>query len=211
MTYSNVIKAATGTALITLLQACGGGGGGSDSNEDNGQQAQPHVPRSTITFFASSLSVDHDCDPNQDNPGDFRIITKVTQDGELIAENSGAATLHADESKNMVSSTTIVADLEKVENKVVVITVDTSERDGGSRDGDSTLVINYEFQWNPYSLCWEDEYGYCLTTNDAINWRAWGSRHKLGREDEFNLFNPDDEGCEFTVSWNMALNDDGTY
>ena len=77
-----------------ILAACGGGGG-SDSNEDNGQQAQPHVPSSTITFFASSLSVDHDCDPNQDNPGDFRIITKVTQDGELIAENSGAATLHA--------------------------------------------------------------------------------------------------------------------
>ena len=38
MTYPNVIKAATGNALITLLQACGGGGG-SDSNEDNGQQA----------------------------------------------------------------------------------------------------------------------------------------------------------------------------
>ena len=207
-------KIAGSFLLAGLLQACGGGGAdnGANAGSGNDANAQERIPTTELTFFVSSMSVDHDCDPNQDNPGDFVVITKLKQNGESIKDNSSDGfTLHADGYANLVNRTLIQSTIKKQAGVVYEVLLDASERDSGSRDEDSTRVYGFQFEWDENSLCWVNQYGYCLTSEDAINWRAGGSIHHLGREDEFKLFNPDDEGCEYTVSWNMALQDDGTY
>lgn len=212
-------KLITGLFTIALLQACGGGSGGGSgageggSDNESGTTEEISVPKSKLTFFATGLDVLHDCDPDEDNPGDFVVITRVEQDDKEIAKRTtGEIYLHKEQYLNVIDRTSIVIDVEKVEGKPVEVWIDASERDGGlKRDPDSTARFKFTVQWDQNNWCWVNSSGNCLATNDAINWRAAGNYHLLGREDEFKLFNSDDEGCEYKIGWALGLNDDGTY
>ena len=196
-----------------VLSACGGGTG-SDEEEVAGDANQNiDLPQSQITLFVSSIEVAHDCDPNQENPGDFKVITEFSYGAEdnVIADNSASFTLHSGESRNLVDETLAQGTIAREEHKILSFSIDTSERDSGNRDKDSTRIISYDLEWDQNNWCWRFNDSYCLETNDAINWRTHGSIHHLGREDEFKLFNPDDEGCGYSLDWHLAIEDDGSY
>lgn len=200
------------TLLAGFISACGGGGSSDDSTNNADALTEQNLPQSQITLFASSLTAVHDCDPDKDNPGDFVVNTEVKYGGEVLKSNSsGGFSLHADEYENIVDETLIQTTLGRQEAKVMYITIDASERDSGSRDADSTLKLNYSIEWDQNSWCWRHTNGGCLATNDGLNWSESGNHRRLGREDKFIPFNSDDEGCEYELSWSLAIRDDGTY
>jgi hypothetical protein len=151
----------------------------------------------------------HDCDPNKDNPGDFRIWLEILQDSDPA---SGSSTMEVvkrtsnydftidtesdDTRRNLSSQVSISGSYERDPARPLSIRAFMQERDSGNIDTEAVDAIF--FQWSNERDCWTGGSGFgCYSAASGGGQRASSSREVFPREDVFRLFNSDDEGCRF--------------
>lgn len=194
--------------LVPLLFACAGDSTGPDHDDDDDVNV-PAVVSDKLTAEIYLISVDHDCDPATDNPGDFSAWVEIWQ-----GPPSDARRLAATPKRNMSlhSGTASYRNDLRVEaliarvpaREVNVYTFVQELDDNGLEDANGNQ--NKTLSWSLDRDCWVRE-GSCIEWTNANKTEAkdsWMTQVRK-RADVFNLFNPDDEGCAFDVVVNAKI------
>jgi hypothetical protein len=195
----------TTAGLVPLLLACEADSTGPDGAE---------LPIDLVTVRIESILVPGDCDPALDNPGDFQGWVEIWQDVNRAADVT--------EYKQVVASpkrveaidrrTALVLDDEmQVQTSVVrdqfrpvSVRAIVNELDDGVID--VGISQEHTLSWSPTADCWING-GECLPPASGAFVGLW-SREEFFRIDVFDLFNPDDESCRFTVNFTATIDMD---
>ena len=188
--------------LFALIAVCLILPGCSESPTDPGDSA---VDKDRIEARVTSASSEHDCDPNQTNPGDFSAYVKLYADvdGKWVlcaTSKKGSFTIDSEsdtKTKSFSGSSEIKVSITapRVSGNRVRVEAYMEEHDSGSVD--SRLVGTTDLVFDDDLRCWRTTNGSRCQTGSYATSRTF-------REDEFHLFNPDDEGCQMTVRWGIA-------
>lgn len=187
----------TTAALVPILVACSAdttGPGGAD------------LPVDQVTVRIESILVPGDCDPALDNPGDFQGWVEVWQDVNAATDATDYRQVAASPKRSeaiqrqhalllddeMQVTTSLARDPGRpVSVRAYVNELDNSVVDEGISQ-QNTLI------WSATHDCWMNQ-GDCMPTAGAAFVEGWRSEQNF-RPDIFDLFNPDDESCHFTVN-----------
>lgn len=213
---STTHTAGCAVCLIPFLFACAG-----DSTAFAADV--PEVVSDSIRVEMWIVNVRHDCDPAVDNPGDFQTWHEIWQDADpgpssdsrrLAATPKSVTTIHSGEtSRNVVRVDALVA---RVPGRDVSVHASVRELDNGVPDANSDQVT--KLSWSIELECWTSERplngasgpgGSCLRLSaNGDSYLGFWTNEVRKREDIFNLFNPDDEGCSFDVGYRAYINRD---
>jgi len=187
----NPIRILIALGVLAALSGCG----------EDAATAPETMRKDRVTAEIRSMSTHHDCDPAEDNPGDFVLYTEIYEyvpsegpvlrarspkyEQQLNTRNGSAAA--ANFPNGEVRATW---DAPRVDGAIVRVIIHVEERDPGL---DVEYVEIQEFGFSAEKECWIMSDGNCNPT------LFHGG--KTFREDEFKLFNPDDEGCEIAAEW----------
>jgi hypothetical protein len=165
------------------------------------------LPSDLLTVRIESILVPGDCDPALDNPGDFQGWVEVWQDvnpatgvtdyRQLAASPKRVEAIHRQYALLLDDEMQVQSSLVRDQGRPVSVRAYVNELDNGAVDvgisQDNTL------SWSTSSDCWLHE-GRCMPTASGAFVHGW-SREQNFRPDIFDLFNPDDESCHFTVNY----------
>lgn len=195
-------------ALLPLTAACDTGDAMGPGDPSGG--GEPPAPvTAVISARITEAYAIHDCDPNKDNPGDFRIWLEILQDSDPSAGSSTMEVVKRtsnynftidtesdNTTRNLSSQVAISGVYERDPARPLSIRAFMQERDSGTIDAEAVDAIF--FQWSDQRGCWTSGGSAgCHSANSSGGQRASTTREVFPREDEFKLFNSDDEGCRF--------------
>ena len=186
------------TLSLPVLFACG-------APPDDGDTTTAPTDRVIVTVDAVSST--NDCDPAKGNPGDFTVFiegfTKLDYNefgafDRVAVSEPESFTLNAEKGDRKTHNLrhVLAFDVPRRDNFSFAATAHAAERDGGRED--SRLSHSTSYYFDADLECW--------FATDAR--RCGGqalSRSRTFREDEFKLFNSDDEGCQITIRWSVAI------
>jgi hypothetical protein len=189
--------------LLILISACGADGTGPDD--------EPEFVMDRIAFNIGYIEVIHDCDPAWDNPGDFQgyagiwLAQDATQ-GAYELVSSSKYTMMFLNSGESASGSHIRAEglVPRDPARPVRLQGVFAELDHGEVDAEAKL--NEQLQWDESLDCWQIE-GTCLPTIDAYEYYQTWLHHVHTRDDVWNPFNSDDEGCRFSVNFVLRISE----
>ncbi|MBR9991371.1 MAG: hypothetical protein KFH98_16530 [Gemmatimonadetes bacterium] len=191
---------APATAFLLLISACGADGTGPDD--------EPEFVMDRIVFNIGHIEVIHDCDPAWDNPGDFQgyvgiwLATDTTQ-GAYQLVSSSRYTMMFLNSGESASGGHIRAEglVPRDPARPVRLQGVFSELDHDEVDAEAKL--GEQLQWDESRNCWQIE-GACLPTVADEYHQTW-THHVHTRDDVWNPFNSNDEGCRFYVTFVLRI------
>jgi hypothetical protein len=206
MTRQRPFAAPATAFLLVLLSACAADSTGPGDDE-------PEVVSDRIVVRISHMEVVHDCDPALDNPGDFQAWVEIYQDTDptpgqedyrLVASSpKRTVSLNSGESSSR-DDIRVEGLVQRVRARPVRVRGVFRELDNGLVDAGSDLVAT--LRWWDERNCWQLGDG-CMITIGANEYNQVWTHHIDARQDEFNLFNPDDEGCEFYVNYGAHISE----
>ncbi|MEM7676125.1 MAG: hypothetical protein AAF449_09000 [Myxococcota bacterium] len=191
---------ALATPLLAVSVACGG----VDGMES---PVTPQEETDLVRMTLSSVGSTNDCDPAKGNPGDFRAYIEA-----FTKENFDVMGPYEKEATSQTKQFTLNAEYDDY-NSVRVDASTTirvprrdrfsfltrayvAERDSGSVDEELEGVGAFIFRSD--LDCWFSvEKGRCGSASFSVQRRF--------REDEFRIFNSDDEGCQISMNWSVVF------
>jgi hypothetical protein len=192
--------AAAGTAfLLFLISGCGADGTGPGGSD---------VVMDRVSIRIGQIDVIHDCDPASDNPGDFRGFVEIYHDMNPTPGNEDFELIAASPKTMILLNSGESADgghiraealVPRLPARPVMVRGVFQELDHGEVDAGGT---QFEVMgWDEHSNCWQID-RFCMANgNSADNFtRSW-TVHVYTRDDVWNPFNSDDEGCRFFVTF----------
>lgn len=203
------LTAATAVSMLPLLTACTA----DPTGPDGGPPETTPVVMNQLMARMQRVDVTHDCDPNKDNPGDFRAWIEIwqdvdtaaaTADMQLVAKTDAETfTIHSDASLGLGDRVRLTQQVVRDGRLPVSVRFHLQERDGGSID--TALDTDWLFRWSDSGDCWTR--GGCVAPGGSTQYRYATEVREFSRDDEFHLFNPDDEGCDFTMAAEVMITD----
>lgn len=194
---------------LIALAACQTDPTSPDGDDPDGPMGPPH---DLIMARITAIETAHDCDPNNENPGDFVGWIEVWQDIDpaadvaefaLVAESDKrTVSLNSGERADVGNTMRINGTLTRLASRPVSVRSYVRELDGVAIDiaiDQSNTIV-----WAAEDDCWT-QHGPCLGPAGSGLYDAEWSHGRTSREDVFNLFNPDDEGCALHVEYEAVI------
>lgn len=199
--------------LLFLTSACVADSTGPGDGPDDGPDDEPEVVMDRIVASIGSVQVVHDCDPALDNPGDFQAWVEIYQDTnpepgqenyELVAASPRRTMLLNSGESGSGSHIRAEALVPRVRARPIRVQGVFRELDNGLVDEGTGVVAT--LRWWDERNCWQlgDD---CIVTVGASEYNQFWTHHVDARDDVFDLFNPDDEGCDFTVTFGAHISE----
>ncbi|MEX1181816.1 MAG: hypothetical protein WEF86_01175 [Gemmatimonadota bacterium] len=177
-----------------------------------GPEPEPGALTALLTARIVMIEVFNDCDPRLDNPGDFEAWVELWQDAdpspaqayEPLGESARPTIpLNRYAREELSTAHTVSATVYQDEGRPVMVRMGSRELDD-DRVEDSGTRAEALFTWSESGRCWKYDHA-CIGPADAARFARSFSAVVSTREDEFSLFNSDDEGCRFTTTWDAAF------
>ena len=186
--------------LLALTAACGG-----TERDRPGDPSVSDVPTDRFTASLDQVSSTNDCDPEPGNPGEFTASLEIYTRADETAEWDRAAVTTPRElvlnaeygalNSSLVNESAWV-DVPRRDGQEILVAIHVAELDDNGAD--ASLDGYTQYVYDAYLGCWWS----------GDNRRCNGGRFEVARtyrEDYFDLFNPNDEGCQIGAVWSTSL------
>ncbi|MBR9991370.1 MAG: hypothetical protein KFH98_16525 [Gemmatimonadetes bacterium] len=191
--------AAPGTLfLLFLICACGADGTGPD---------EPEVVMDRVSFNIGHIEVIHDCDPAWDNPGDFQGFLEIWQDVNPVPGNEDYELVAASPKRTILlnsgesaSGDHIRAEARIPRDPARPVLLRGFFREMDHDQVDSGTVLAEVIRWDGVRSCWQIGNS-CLNSAGPDEWYHTRTEHVHTRDDVWNPFSSDDQGCRFYVTF----------
>ncbi|MBR9988883.1 MAG: hypothetical protein KFH98_03960 [Gemmatimonadetes bacterium] len=196
MTRQRHFTAPATALLVFLFSACSGDGTGPDD--------EPELVYDRIVVDIPYVNVTHDCDPAWDNPGDFQGGIDIYQNMDPVEGQEGPIassprrTLSLNSGEYGLGTIRAEALIARVEARPVVVYGSLVELDNGVEDAGA--YFTQTLRWWDARDCWHVD-GNCIPATVPTTWTV----NVHTRDDVWNPFNSNDEGCRFDVVFRLGV------
>ncbi|MBR9988884.1 MAG: hypothetical protein KFH98_03965 [Gemmatimonadetes bacterium] len=160
-----------------------------------------------LGFNIGHIEVIHDCDPASDNPGDFQGFVEIWRDTNPALGNEDYELITASPRRTILLNSGESASGDHIRAEALVprdparpVMVRGVFREMDQDDVDAGTTLVEVIGWDEARSCWQTG-GVCLPTAGAgEHYRTW-THEVYTRDDVWNPFNSNDEGCRFNVTF----------